>query len=463
MTVGRRAVIAVFASLAVVVPLLSQSIHEAAWKGDLDKVKMLLEGNPHLLNAKGPWGWTPMLRAVYFNHSDIVSFLLSKGADPNLTTPDGESALHWAIKCGYPALAELFIKHNTDALKRDKWGISPLQLAVENGYAEILEMLVAGGVKLKSEEIRSGRSLLHLAAINGHLSVVKILLEQKMALHDVDHYGMTPFHYAVKYGNKRVAALLRQKYQGKKIKEEYEYSPASPQEDLNIGEAIIWYLGSCGWAIKTQRHFLIFDYWEYGQTPADPSLSNGHIRPDEIKDMNVYVFVTHEHRDHYDPVIFKWENSLSNIKYIFGWIAKENRDDLYMTGPRAMEKIDGLEIYTINSHHVDVPEVAYLIKADGLTIYFNGDYSGEIRKDIDYLSTISDQVDLAFAEGGASVTSYMLERLKPSVWFPMHERGTEFKHKRYAQITEGTDLKTKVVCVDNRGDHFFYDGNTIKD
>lgn len=52
------------------------------------------------------------------------------------------------------------------------------------------------------------------------------------------------------------------------------------------------------------------------------------------------------------------------------------------------------------------------------------------------------------AEGGASVTSCMLE---PFVWFPMYERGTEFKLKRYAQELGETDMVKKVMCAENRG------------
>jgi len=40
-----------------------------------------------------------------------------------------------------------------------------------------------------------------------------------------------------------------------------------------------------------------------------------------------------------------------------------------LTSPQA----GGLEIATINSHHSGIPEVAWLIKADGLVVYHNGD------------------------------------------------------------------------------------------
>jgi hypothetical protein len=34
------------------------------------------------------------------------------------------------------------------------------------------------------------------------------------------------------------------------------------------GEADIWYLGHCGYAVRTQNHFLVFDYQEQRDGPA---------------------------------------------------------------------------------------------------------------------------------------------------------------------------------------------------
>jgi hypothetical protein len=84
---------------------------------------------------------------------------------------------------------------------------------------------------------------------------------------------------------------------------------------LRTGEAQIWYLGHSGWAVRTQNHFLIFDYWEAMKTmppgeafvpPDDASLATGYIVPSEIADQNVIVFVSHAHSDHFDPVVLTW-------------------------------------------------------------------------------------------------------------------------------------------------------------
>ena len=112
---------------------------------------------------------------------------------------------------------------------------------------------------------------------------------------------------------------------------------AGIQPDAGMGEggtvqqpdnAVIWYLGHCGFAVRTQNHLLIFDYQELrdGQQPklrpSKPSLDNGWINPEEIKDLAVRVFVSHSHDDHFDRIVFEWKKTIPNIQYFFGWTSR---------------------------------------------------------------------------------------------------------------------------------------------
>lgn len=169
-------------------------------------------------------------------------------------------------------------------------------------------------------------------------------------------------------------------------------------------EATVWYLGHCGYAVKTENHLLIFDYIELEEEPGERALAKGFVNPEEVRDLNVNVFVTHSHVDHYDQVIFSWEKEIKDIRYFFGWKANDNPKYHYLEGPRAEIKLDDMEIYTVNSHHSSVPEVAYLVKVDGLTIYHGGDYQGRmdrsassnVEDDMEYLKAKADAPDLMF-------------------------------------------------------------------
>ena len=177
----------------------------------------------------------------------------------------------------------------------------------------------------------------------------------------------------------------------------------APDKAPAAGSAHVWYLGHCGYAVRTANHLLIFDYQEQRDgrppksRPAKPSLAEGWIDPGEIKDLKVRVFTSHSHGDHYDPVILTWKEAVPDIVYHFGWKAADDPSHHYFIGPRAELKADGLEIATINSHHSGVPEVAWLIKVDGLFIYHNGDCQpGDPSTEHDFLRTRTDAIDLAF-------------------------------------------------------------------
>jgi len=215
-------------------------------------------------------------------------------------------------------------------------------------------------------------------------------------------------------------------------------TPARPgsTSDLDIpsGEAAAWYLGHCGYAVRTPNHFLIFDYQESrdGQQPksrpASPSLASGWINPEEIKGLKVRVFVSHSHEDHFDPVIFTWKEVIPDIGYYFGWQAADDPSCNYLIGPRAELTSGGLEIATINSHHSGVPEVAWLVKVDGLVIYHNGDCQpADPAPEHVFLKSKAGRIDLAFVfpvfEDGAKYTLQNLDffkKFKVGAVFPMH-------------------------------------------
>jgi hypothetical protein len=54
-------------------------------------------------------------------------------------------------------------------------------------------------------------------------------------------------------------------------------------QQLADGEALVWYLGHRGWAVKTRTSLLIFDYWEQEAIQGEPSLSTGRVNPAELR------------------------------------------------------------------------------------------------------------------------------------------------------------------------------------
>ena len=67
----------------------------------------------------------------------------------------------------------------------------------------------------------------------------------------------------------------------------------------------ITYLDNSGFAVKTKRHFLIFDCWAKHPANGKQGLAGGIIVPEELTGKYVTVFVSHAHGDHFNPMIFE--------------------------------------------------------------------------------------------------------------------------------------------------------------
>ena len=69
-------------------------IHQAAWDGDLEKVKTLLKDNPDLVFSKDKINYTPLHVAALKGHKDVMKFLLASKADVNAKDINGKTPLN---------------------------------------------------------------------------------------------------------------------------------------------------------------------------------------------------------------------------------------------------------------------------------------------------------------------------------------------------------------------------------
>ena len=240
-------------------------------------------------------------------------------------------------------------------------------------------------------------------------------------------------------------------------------------------QATVWYLRHAGWAVRLGDALLVFDYQEALQmadvTDDTPrNLENGFIDPKDISDLDVFVFVTHAHGDHFDPVIFEWQAEIESLTYFIGWdeqpeshcerFTGADADCHTMEGLRATAEVDGTQVYTIDSHHNDIPEVAYLVRHGDWTVYHNGDYMADHVDDYAYLKTISDGIDVAFVAGypghewpHVSRAVHLAREFDVPVLFPMHFRDREMCEGFVAEVAaEG--VSAEVRCPTARGQRF---------
>ncbi|HXK50025.1 MAG TPA: ankyrin repeat domain-containing protein [Clostridiales bacterium] len=445
----------------------------AAARGSKETIE-LLQSYGLDINEKDNFGMTPLQSGIR-GGIEILEYLLDKGAEiapeecmsGNSCTIDGTTILHQAMYANNPEIVELLIKRKAPLNVIDSNGSTPLMIAVNRGSVDIAQLLLNNGADPDIKDTAYGRSALHIAASKGYDKIAALLISEGADVNITEKNGQTPLYSALYHGNDRIAKLLiKNKAENKVIND------LQKGLEVNDGEAKIFYLGHSGWAVKTKDHLLLFDYWdnENSAKPGHPNINNGFLVPEELKNENVVVFMSHDHGDHYTPAMFGWKDKIENIKFVTGFDPKMNAADLNIVEGRKHLVIDGVDITTVPSTDTGV---GFLVKTNGMTILHPGDHANMDRElkgpyvtEIDYLAGLSGKVDIAFFPVSGcnfrdqvalkSGVKYAIEKLNPSVVFPMHAGNNEASLLKFKDEAEADGVKADFYCAEYKGDRFIY-------
>jgi len=235
----------------------------------------------------------------------------------------------------------------------------------------------------------------------------------------------------------------------------------------DLGEAVVRYLYHSGWAVKTADHLLIFDDTEPPAAPTERTLDAGFVNPSRIADENVIVFVSHSHGDHYDRRILEWRKTIPGIRYVWGWEEAGAADDVHFGRQRRRVVVDGVEVMNIHHTFDGVPESAFLVRVDGLTLVHSGDHGSSRGLDnpvfadnLRYLAGLARHPDLLFVpDFGGAVEAVSV--LRPRAVFPMHDGGREHRLTDAAKRIRAVDPGIAVGVAGAPGDEFLYSGGRI--
>jgi len=142
-------------------------LHAAAATGDVAAIERLIAGGADL-NARDPYGRTPIHVAAHARRHAAAKLLLAKGADAN-------------------------------AFERQRYDI--VTIAAVANDVEMLKLALAGGASAKNVTSPYDGTALIAAAHLGHFEVVKTLIAAKAPLDHVNNLGWTALIEAVILGD----------------------------------------------------------------------------------------------------------------------------------------------------------------------------------------------------------------------------------------------------------------------
>lgn len=155
----------------------SITIHEACATGLLQHVQMMVDHKKDIIEELSTHGFTALGIASHFNKEDIVRFLLTRKADPNIPSQNG-------------------------------YQVYPLHTALSNNDSGISKLLIEAGAEVNVRQF-GGLTPLHFAAQHGNIDLIIILLEQGAAITAVSETEETAADFAAKKGFHEIAEILK--------------------------------------------------------------------------------------------------------------------------------------------------------------------------------------------------------------------------------------------------------------
>ncbi len=191
------------------------TLYQPAVNGDIEIIKILVtkKVNP---NVEDLMNLTALYEAARNGHKEVVRFLMNNGADVKKNGALKLTPLHIAVANVDRAMVDCIIKNDKNIDKNieivDVFGWTPLYWAVTKNDISILEDLLKciseHGADVNLEDNLIGRSPLHIAATNGNVGAVELLIKYGANVNHKDAWGWTPFNCAATKVNRKVMYYL---------------------------------------------------------------------------------------------------------------------------------------------------------------------------------------------------------------------------------------------------------------
>ena len=217
-------------------------LYWACVNGFTNIVKLLIENNADINLICQDDNTTGLFMAICHKHTEIVEILLQNNANVNINNYKNQSPLFWACLMGYNYLIKLLIEkgaeiniktnenetllsilcenNNIEIIEylllknikicNDDYEISPIYIAVKNGFKNILLLFLKYDKNLDLNILNNkDEDLLNVAVQNNHLEIIKILLYYKK---NFNYNGLknNPFYMCIKENKVKIFEYLIQ-------------------------------------------------------------------------------------------------------------------------------------------------------------------------------------------------------------------------------------------------------------
>jgi ankyrin repeat protein len=162
--------------------------------------------------------------AVNRDDGAAIQALLARGFDVNARSPDGQTALHLALRDQSPGVVRAVFESKTlDVDAVNATGETPLMMAALRGELAWASRLIERGAKVQ----REGWSPLHYAATGPEPKIVAMLLDRGAPIDARSPNNTTPLMMAAGYGAESSVDLLLARGADKRLRNERDMDAAA--------------------------------------------------------------------------------------------------------------------------------------------------------------------------------------------------------------------------------------------
>jgi uncharacterized protein len=147
-----------------------------------------------------------LLDAAYKGDRATVQRLIDDGVNVNSHNKFGQSPLCITRDT---EIARMLIDAHADINHQDKYRLTALIYASENGRTEIVRMLIDAGADVNYQEYTWKQTALINASWNGRTEIVRMLIDAGADVNTEDQWGRTPLDLAIEGGNIEIVKLLK--------------------------------------------------------------------------------------------------------------------------------------------------------------------------------------------------------------------------------------------------------------
>lgn len=143
--------------------------------------------------------------AIRQDDAKVIGDLIRRGFEPNTPSPDGQHPLLMAVRLDSIRAAEALVDAKATRVdERNAHGETPLMLAALRGHLGLVKRLLAR----EADVNMPGWTPLHYAATRGHVDIMRLLIEAHAYLDAESPNGTTPLMMAAHYGSADAVRLL---------------------------------------------------------------------------------------------------------------------------------------------------------------------------------------------------------------------------------------------------------------